>query len=62
MNELGTAIALHLRAPRAPSAYALPPPAPVALRTGSLLVINDRVDIALAVRAGAHLHAGSLPS
>jgi len=32
-----------------------------ALRTGAALFINDRVDIALAVRAGAHLHARSLP-
>jgi len=64
MDALGPASALHLRA-RAHTALSLhalaAELAPVALRTGSLLVINDRVDIALAVRAGAHLHAGSLP-
>lgn len=64
MEALGAAGALHLRAHRLSAAalYALAAElAPAALRTGSLLLINDRVDIALAVRTGAHLRAGSLP-
>jgi thiamine-phosphate diphosphorylase len=64
MDALGPAIALHLRAPRlvAVRLYELAASlAPVALRTGSLLLVNDRVDISLAVRAGAHLRSASLP-
>jgi len=64
MDTFGPAVALHLRARHVPAlrlhelAAEL---ASTALRSGSTLVINDRVDIALAVRAAAHLGAASLP-
>jgi len=64
MEALGARVALHLRGPRCTTAalHELAAGlAPVGLRTGSLLLINDRVDVALAVRAGAHLRATSLP-
>jgi len=64
MAALGPAVALQLRAHHlgGEAEYRLAAElAPTALRTGSLLLINDRVDIALAVRAGAHLRSTSLP-
>lgn len=64
MDALGAAAALHLRAPQlaaAPFHRLASELAPVALRTGTMLLVNDRVDIALAVRVGAHLRSASLP-
>jgi len=64
MAALGPALALHLRARELPAAglHELAAElASAALRAGAVLVINDRVDIALAVRAAAHLRADSLP-
>ena len=60
----GRSVALHLRAPHASGrrvyelAHAL---AGVARESGALLLVNDRVDVAMAVGAdGAHLGARSL--
>lgn len=64
MAALGSRVALQLRAYHLDGVaqYRLAAElAPTALRTGSLLLINDRVDIAMAVRAGAHLRSTSLP-
>ncbi|MFP4623233.1 MAG: thiamine phosphate synthase, partial [Gemmatimonadota bacterium] len=62
----GPAVALHLRGPRTPTrtlhaiAAAL---VPVARASGGILLVNDRVDVALAVDAhGAQLGGRSLPA
>lgn len=61
----GPAVALHLRGPRTlgRTLFALARRlVPRARATGSLLIVNDRVDVALAAGAdGAHLGARSLP-
>ena len=64
LDSLGPAVALHLRG-RALGGRALHDLATglagAALRSGSLLLVNERVDVALAARAGAHLNVGSIP-
>jgi thiamine-phosphate diphosphorylase len=61
----GPAVALHLRGHATPAAqrHALGGGlAAAALRTGSWLIVNDRIDIAMALRAnGVQLGAASLP-
>ena len=60
----GSALALHVRGPRTTGRAVhgiVEELAPVAVDAGALLVVNDRVDIALAVGGvGAHLGARSL--
>jgi thiamine-phosphate pyrophosphorylase len=60
----GEQVALHLRA-RTLATRALHdlavPLAAAALRTGARLLVNDRVDVALAVRSGAHLGRRGIP-
>ena len=62
----GPALALHLRGPRTGGAtlYRLARRlGPRARAAGALLIVNDRVDVALAAgAAGAHLGARSLPA
>lgn len=64
LDAFGPAVALHLRG-RGLSGRVLHDHAvelaAAALRTSSLLLVNERVDLALAARTGAHLNAGSLP-
>lgn len=64
LDALGPAVALHVRG-RGLSARVLHDHAvdlaAAALRSGSLLLVNERVDLALAARTGAHLNAGSIP-
>jgi len=61
----GRGVALHVRGPATPGGrlWALAGPlAAVAARSGALLVVNDRVDVAVAVGAGGvHLGRRSLP-
>jgi thiamine-phosphate pyrophosphorylase len=60
----GGDVALHLRAATLPARAFLElaePLAVEALRTGALLQINDRIDVALAVRCGAHLGVRGIP-
>lgn len=61
----GPAVALHVRGPSTPGGrlWALAGPlAVVASRSGALLVVNDRVDVAVAAGAGGvHLGRRSLP-
>lgn len=61
----GAGLALHVRGPRTPGGTLLRLAAPLAAaaaEAGALLVVNDRVDVALASRAvGVHLGRRSLP-
>ncbi|HSJ14553.1 MAG TPA: thiamine phosphate synthase [Longimicrobiales bacterium] len=60
----GRDVALHLRAPALTTRALHELAAPLAvqaLRTGARLQINDRVDVALAVRCGAHLGVRGMP-
>ena len=64
LEAAGGAVALHVRGPRADGAtlYRLSSTLlPIAHRTGSLLLVNDRLDVALALGTdGAHVGARSL--
>jgi thiamine-phosphate pyrophosphorylase len=61
----GPALALHLRGPGTPARTLLSLARrlrPVATETGAVLLVNDRIDVALAARLdGVHLGARSLP-
>lgn len=64
LDALGPAVALHLRAPGLATRELLRCAtvlAAAALQAGALLLVNERVDIALACRCGAHLNARSVP-
>lgn len=65
MEAGGAHVALHVRGPDSSAARVfelVAGLAPVARRTGALLTVNDRVDVALASRLGAvHLGKRSLP-
>lgn len=65
IERCGPAIALHLRGPRTPPARLLSLAAalvPTARGAGATLLLNDRLDVALAVRAdGVQLGQRSLP-
>lgn len=59
----GPDVALHVRVPRSSGRRLFrlcSVLAPVARRSGALLLVNDRVDIALTLRLGAHLGQRSL--
>jgi thiamine-phosphate pyrophosphorylase len=60
----GANLALHVRGPRSPAAHVFALAQALrstASQTGSLLVVNDRVDVALALGLAAHLGERSLP-
>lgn len=64
LDALGPAVALHVRAPGRPIRELLRCAtvlAAAALQAGALLLVNERVDVALACRCGAHLNARSIP-
>ena len=61
----GADLALHVRGPRSPSVHVFALVRTLrsaASETGSLLVVNDRVDVALALGVAAHLGERSLPA
>lgn len=64
LDALGPAVALHLRA-RQLTARAFhdlaADVAVAAFQSGAMLLINERVDLALATRSGAHLNERSVP-
>lgn len=65
LQRFGPAVALHLRMPGAAGAmvYACAEELrPAALASGARFIVNDRIDIAMAVRAdGVQLGGGSIP-